>query len=158
MSLLKANASVAACTTCAGHCAKRAFSSHHAPGHEASGSSSMQGREIRKQAEESWNWQRWTRHQPWTKHDRNIHDCRWPQVLTAIFGCSRGLDDFQVIRNVASHSGVLEQMCELLDSEGVTISGLLDSGKSQFPKWSKELTHYVVGLSCVYLGVCCIIP
>lgn len=55
-------------------------------------------------------------------------------MLTAIFGCSRGLDDFQVIRNVASHSSVLEQMCELLDSEGVTISGLLDSGKSQFPK------------------------
>ena len=40
----KANASVAACTICGGHCAERAFSSHHAPGHEASGSSSMQGR------------------------------------------------------------------------------------------------------------------
>ena len=79
-------------------------------------------------------------------------------MLTAIFGCSRGLDDFQVIRNVASHSGVLEQMCELLDSEGVTISGLLDPGKSQFPKCSNKLTNYVFGLSCVYLGVCCIIP
>lgn len=30
----------------------------------------------------------------------------------------------QVIRNVASHSGVLEQMCELLDSEGVSFSGI----------------------------------
>ena len=28
----------------------------------------------------------------------------------------------QVIRNVASHSGVLEQMCELLESEGVRFS------------------------------------
>lgn len=29
-----------------------------------------------------------------------------------------------MIRNVASHSGVLEQMCELLDSEGVSFSGI----------------------------------
>lgn len=56
--------------------------------------------------------------------------------------------DSQVIRNVASHPGVLEQMCELLDSEGVTIL-FLDFGRSHISKLVKEnkkiiVLHYLV--------------
>eukprot|EP00438_Fugacium_kawagutii_P015822 Skav211381 [mRNA] locus=scaffold2406:163627:164661:- [translate_table: standard] len=39
----------------------------------------------------------------------------------------------RVIRNVASHSGVLEQMCELLDSEGVRMA-----------KWMNEFVRMAV--------------